>query len=114
MPQNKQAFVNAIVQSLGAEQPNRRPLIAIDEVIGLEHKADFIVADARQFVIVCFMDVHPVQRILARGRFVQHADNIHQGTFAGAGFTHNGNEFPRPHSQINAVQDFQLVRQKEL
>ena len=56
------------------------------------------------------MDVHPVQRILAGGRFVQHADNIHQGTFAGAGFTHNGNEFPRPHSQINAVQDFQLVR----
>ena len=33
-------------------------------------------ADARQFVIVCFMDIHPVQRILARGRLVQHADNI--------------------------------------
>ena len=29
MPQNKQAFVNAIVQSLGAGQPNRRPLIAM-------------------------------------------------------------------------------------
>ena len=67
-------------------------------------------ADARQFVIVCFMDIHPVQRILARGRLVQHADNIHQGTFAGAGFTHYRNELPRPHSQINAVQDFQLVR----
>ena len=65
---------------------------------------------AREFVIVCFMDIHPVQRVLARGRLVQHADNIHQGTFAGAGFTHNSNELPRPHSQINAVQDFQLVR----
>ena len=29
MPQNKQAFVNAIVQSLGAGQPNRCPLIAM-------------------------------------------------------------------------------------
>lgn len=29
MPQNKQAFVNAIVQSLGTGQPNRRPLIAM-------------------------------------------------------------------------------------
>ena len=29
MPQNKQAFVNAIVQSFGAGQPNRRPLIAM-------------------------------------------------------------------------------------
>ena len=29
MPQNKQAFANAIAQSLGAEQPNRRPLIAM-------------------------------------------------------------------------------------
>ena len=29
MPQNKQAFVNAIVQSLGAGQPNSRPLIAM-------------------------------------------------------------------------------------
>ena len=60
-------------------------------------------ADARQFVIVCFMDIHPVQRILARGRLVQRADNIHQGTFAGAGFTHNRNELPRLHSQIKNV-----------
>ena len=29
MPQNKQAFVNAIAQSLGAGQSNRRPLIAM-------------------------------------------------------------------------------------
>ena len=29
MPQNKQAFANAIAQSLGAEQPNRHPLIAM-------------------------------------------------------------------------------------
>ena len=38
MPQNKQAFANAIAQSLGAEQPNRRPLIAMRGI----HKSYYI------------------------------------------------------------------------
>lgn len=57
----------AIVGESGSGKSTLMNIIGV-QVIGLEHKADFIVADARQFVIVCFMDIHPVQRILARGR----------------------------------------------
>ena len=56
------------------------------------------------------MDVDTVQHVLARRGLIQHADNIHQRRLAGAGFAHDGDKLAGVDGQVDAVQNFQLIR----
>jgi hypothetical protein len=69
-----------IVQRRGARQ----------QVEGLEHEADFLVADARQFVVRHVADQVAVDVVLPAGRRIQTADQVHQGRLARARRTHDG------------------------
>ena len=58
-----------IMQSGGASQ----------QVEGLEHETDFLVADAGQFVVVEFAHQLRVQPIAAFAGSIEAADQVHQG-----------------------------------
>ena len=80
-----------------------------DEVVGLEHEPDFLVADAGQLVIGGLVDVHAVQQVAALGGAVQHTDDVHEGGFAGAGLAHHRHKLAGVDVQVDAVQNLQLV-----
>ena len=60
------------------------------QVEGLEDEADFLVADAGELVVVEFADQLAVEPVLALGRRVEAADQVHQRRLAGAGRSHDG------------------------
>ena len=69
-----------IVQRGGARQQVER----------LENEADFLVADARQLVVGHRADQVAVDVVLALGRRIQAADQVHQRRLARAGRAHDG------------------------
>ena len=69
-----------VVQRAGAGQ----------QVEGLEHEADFLVADAGELVVVHFADQVAVEVVQAGGGRIQAADQVHQRGLAGAGGAHDG------------------------
>ena len=56
----------------------------------LEHKANVLVADVCQLVVGQVFQVLSLQLIGARGRNIQTANQIHQGSLAGTRGTHDG------------------------
>ena len=62
---------------------------AREQVEGLENEADFLVADARQLVVDHLADQIAVDVVLALGRRVETADQVHQGRFARPGRSHD-------------------------
>ncbi len=65
----------------------------INEMRGLEYKADLVVANDCQFLFLESGDFRAVQPVIPRTRTVQAAENIHECSLAGPGGTHQGNEF---------------------
>ena len=55
---------------------------ARNQVKGLEHEADFAVADDGELVVLGLIHAQAVKQIGAFGRAVKRADDVHQGTFA--------------------------------
>ncbi len=49
-----------------------------EQVEGLEDESDFLVADAREFVVVEFADELAVEPVFALGGRVEAADQVHQ------------------------------------
>src|SRR5690554_1847276 len=62
-----------------------------DQVIALKDEAEGAAAQAGQLVAVEPGDVLPLEQIAAGGGLVEAAEQVHQGGFAGAGGTHDGN-----------------------
>ena len=79
------------------------------EVEGLEDEADFLIANAGQFVVVEFTDQLSVQPVLAFARSVEAADQIHQRRFARAGRSHDGDVFVALDAQVHSPQGLDLL-----
>ncbi len=63
---------------------------ARQQIEGLKHEPDLLVADPRQLVIGHIADQAAVDVVLALRRSVQTTDQVHQRRFARAGRTHDG------------------------
>ncbi len=79
------------------------------QVEGLEDEADFLVADARQLVVVEFADQLAVEPVLALGRRIEAADQVHQRRLAGARRAHDGDVLVVPDAEIDAAQRVHLL-----
>ena len=73
----------------------------------LEHKPDFGIPGAGQFVVAQPRHFFPVQIILAGSGTIQTAQNIHHGGFAAAGRSHDGHKIPFFHAEVHMVQRLQ-------
>ena len=65
-----------------------------DEIEGLEHKSDLVVADFGKHVIGHLSHRDPVELVTAEGRAVERADNIHQCGLARAGRADDRDKLP--------------------
>jgi hypothetical protein len=65
------------------------------EVERLEDKADFVVANPRELVVVHVAHVGSIEFIGAGGGGVEASDDIHEGGLAGTGRSHDGDVFTR-------------------
>ena len=77
---------------------------AREQVEGLEDEADLPVADLRPLVAVELRDVHAVEKVAARGRPVEAADDVHERALAGARRAHDGHELARRDRERDAVE----------
>jgi hypothetical protein len=80
-----------------------------EQVEGLEDEADLLVADAGEFVVVELADVVAVEPVLALGRGVEAADEVHQRRLAGAGGAHDGDVLVVLDAQVDAAQGVDLL-----
>src|SRR5690349_18688100 len=55
---------------------------AREQIEGLEHETDFLIANTRQFVVVHFRNVLAVKPVFALARRVETADQVHQRRLA--------------------------------
>ncbi len=79
------------------------------QIEGLEDESDFLVADARQLIVVQFADQLAVEPVLALGRRIEAADQVHQRRFAGARWTHDGDVLVVPDAEVDAAQGMDLL-----
>ena len=79
------------------------------QVEGLEDEADFLVADAGQLIVVKFADQLAVEPVLALGRGVEAADQVHQRRLAGAGGAHDGDVLVVLDAEVDAAQGVNLL-----
>ena len=77
---------------------------ARQQIEGLKHEADFLVAHARELAIVHLRDELAVQPILAVVRRVEAADHVHQRRFAGARRPHDRHVLAALDREIDAAQ----------
>jgi hypothetical protein len=68
------------------------------------------ITDAGQFIVVEFADQLSVEPVLAFGRRVETADQVHQRGLAGAGRPHDGDVFVALDAQVDAAQRMHLFR----
>ena len=88
-----------VVQRAGAGQ----------QVEGLEDEADFLVADAGQLVVIQFADQLTVEPVVALGRRIEAADQVHERGLAGARRAHDGHVFVVLDAQGDAAQGLHLL-----
>ena len=74
------------------------------EVEVLEHKADVLIPDLCQLVIVQGAHILVFQDVLARGWQIQAAHQVHERGLSRAGRAHNGNVVPLLHLEIHIFQ----------
>ena len=79
------------------------------QVEGLEDKADLLVADAGQLIVVQFADQLAVEPVAAFGGRIQAANQIHQRGLAGAGGAHDGDILVLADAQIDAAERLHLL-----
>ena len=70
----------------------------------LEHEADLAVAQARQAVGVEALDRRAGEPVVAAGRPIEAADQVHEGGLARAGRPHDGDEIARLDVERHAVE----------
>src|SRR5205814_680569 len=78
--------------------------VALEQVEALKDEADFAVANVGQHGAVQATDVLTIEPVRARRRPVQAADEVHQGRFARAARSDDGDEFAALHGQGYAAQ----------
>ena len=79
------------------------------QVERLEDEADFLVADAGQFVVIEFADEMAVEPVIALAGSIEAADEVHQRRFAGAGGSHDGDVLVALDAQVDAAQGMHLL-----
>ena len=75
----------------------------------MEDEADFLVPRPRQFVVAEAGHFAAVQVILAAGRPVQAAQDVHHGRLAAARRAHDGDEIPFVDTEIDVVQRVEFL-----
>jgi hypothetical protein len=73
-----------------------------EQIEGLEHESDLLVADPGQLVVVQLAHPMAVQPVFARRGAVEAADQVHEGGLAGAGRAHDGDEFVLPDHHVDS------------
>ena len=68
---------------------------ATQEIETLEHEAEFLIADVRQFVVIKLRHIHVLQEIPACGGTVETSDEVHEGRFSRAAGAEDGHKFTR-------------------
>ena len=81
-----------------------------DELVALEHKADFGPAHARHVVFRKVGDVHAVQEDAARRWRVQTGEKAQQSALAATGGTHDGDEFSMRNCEADPLKNLYQVR----
>ena len=116
MPTDCQRALGALDALLGGHAGvNQRQLHVVQrsgagqQVEGLEDEADFLVADARQFVVIQFADQLAVQPVAALAGRVQAADQVHQRGFARARRAHDGDVLVALDADVDAAQRVHLL-----
>ena len=75
------------------------------EIEGLEHEPDLDVADGGEFAVGQRLHRLAVETVDAARGFVQQAEDIEQGGFAGTGRAHDADEFAAADFEIDAFED---------
>jgi len=89
-----------VVERVGARQ----------QVEGLEHEADLVVAHPRQLVVSLLGDLLVLEPVRAAGRGIEAADDVHERRFARARGAHDGHVFVGVDLEVDAVQGMDLLR----
>ena len=79
------------------------------KIEGLEDEADFLVADARQLIVVKIADELAVEPVAALRRRIEAADEVHQRGLARAGGAHDGDVFVVADVERDAAQGLHLL-----
>ena len=113
-PDALQQFLGPLAASAVSEMPVVRVRQRHDHVVQgagprqqvevLEDEADLAVAQHGPLVGRGIRNLLPVQPILAGGRVVQAAQDVHQRALAGAAGAHQGDQFAAGNSQRNALE----------
>ncbi len=75
-----------------------------EQVEALKDEAQHVATQQRVLRPVEARGVDPLKKILARGRHVEAAEDVHGGRFAGTGRPHDGDEFVPVDRQVDAIQ----------
>ena len=78
------------------------------EVEALEYEAEAFAADAGEVRLAQRRDIDALQEVMAAGRLVEAAENIHERRFARARRAHDGDELAGLDGQADAAQRFDL------
>lgn len=79
-------------------------------MVGLEDKADFLTADEREFILFEAGDIGSIQHDAAGGSGIETGEQTEERAFAGAGCAHDADELAGGNFEVNAFEDFDLVR----
>ena len=77
---------------------------AAQQIETLEHEAEFLIADVRQFVVVELRHIHVLQEIPACGGTVETSDEVHESRFSRAAGAEDGHKFTRLDLQGNVAE----------
>ena len=81
----------------------------IDEVKLLENQTDLVTVKLRQLTAAVLGDVPPVKNHLSCGWFIHAANNVHHGTLARTGRSHNGDPLTLIDCQINMIESVKIA-----
>ena len=75
----------------------------------LQHDSDLLIADPGHLPVPGRLHLLSVQLIIPAVQGIQAAQDMQQGGFSAAGFSHHGHQLPRPDFTGNTRQRFQLI-----
>src|ERR1044072_7325265 len=78
---------------------------AREQVERLKDEADFLIANAREFIVVHIGDVLAVQPVLSLRWCIETADQVHQRRLAGTGWTNDGDVLAARNIKRNDIRD---------
>ena len=81
---------------------------ARQQIEALEHEADAPAADARQRRLIQLRDVDALEQVVAAGRAIEAAEDVHQRRLARTGGAHDGDELAAVNGEAHAAQRVHL------